>query len=113
MEGNSKQYARMFVKEFIREGKDCNIPLSDTYIIYIDFMRTNFPNEKPITETAYHRITTDYFYKKSGSRNNVAVSLEQLEIDLKTKQIAIYRDLEILRKIANNRRELMKEQFNL
>ena len=48
---DDKLYAKMFIKEFIQDGKDCDIPLSDTYIMYIDFMRENFPNEKPISNT--------------------------------------------------------------
>ena len=99
-------HAKIFVKEFIRDGKDRNIPLSETYIMYIDFMRSIYPNEKIITEQSFHRMTTDYFYKRPGVANNKAVCLEQLERDLIKKQTAIYRDLEILRRITRNRAEL-------
>ena len=108
---NSKQHVRMFIREFIQEGKDCDIALSDTYVMYVDFMRSRFPNEMPINGPSYHRITTDYFYKKSGTKNNKAVSLKQLEKDLKNKQRAIDRDLDTLIKITENRRELLKEEF--
>ena len=102
-------HAKIFVKEFIRDKKDYNIPLSDTYIMYVDFMRSRYPNEKLITEQSFHRMTTDYFYKRPGMTNNKAVCLEQLEGDLIKKQTAIYRNLEILRRISKNRAELLNE----
>ena len=104
-----KQYAKVFIKEFIRDGKDCDVPLNDTYIMYIDFMRNNFPSERPISNTLFHRLTTDYFYKKCGAKNNKAVSLEQLKKDLEKKQTAINRDLATLQRITKNREQLLKE----
>ena len=70
-------------------------------------MKERFPEEKPVTASLYHRVTTDYFYKKKGTKNNKAVSLEQLEKDLIRKQNAINRDMEVLKRITKNRQELL------
>ena len=72
---DDKIYAKMFIKEFIREGRDNEVPLSEIFIMFIDFMREKFPNEKLITSALFHRLTTNYFFKKCGSKNNTAVSL--------------------------------------
>ena len=44
---------------------------------------------------------------KKGTKNNKAVSLEQLEKDLIRKQAAINRDMEVLKRITKNRQELL------
>ena len=103
-------YVKLFIKEFIQDGKDSNIPLSDTYLMYIDFIKQRFPGQKPITEVSYHRITTDYFFKKPGAKNNKAVSLEELEKDLVRRQAAICRDAQLLKRIMKNRQELIYSQ---
>ena len=105
-----KDYVKLFIKEFIQEGKDSNIPLSDTYVLYFEFMKQRFPDQKPITEVLYHRITTDYFFKKPGAKNTKAVSLEELQKDLARRQTAINRDSELLRRIIKNRNELIYSQ---
>ena len=104
---NSKENVKLFIKEFIQAGKDYEIPLEDTYLLYINFMKEQLPDEKPVTASLYHRVTTDYFYKKKGTKNNKAVSLEQLEKDLIRKQNAINRDMEVLKRITKNRQELL------
>ena len=104
---NSKENVKLFIKEFIQAGKDYEIPLEDTYLLYINFMKEQFPEEKPVTASLYHRVTTDYFYKKKGTKNNKAVSLEKLEKDLIRKQNAINRDMEVLKRITKNRQELL------
>ena len=104
---NSKENVKLFIKEFIQAGKDSQIPLDETYLLYADFMKERFPEEKPVTPSLYYRVTTDYFYKK-GTKNNKAVSLEQLEKDLVRKQTAIYRYMKIIRQITINRKELLR-----
>jgi hypothetical protein len=104
---DSKETVKLFIKEFIQAGKDSQIPLDDTYLIYVDFMRERFPKEKPVTASLYHRITTDYFYEKKGTKNNKAVSLEQLKNDLMRKQTAIFRDMEVIERITENRKQLL------
>jgi hypothetical protein len=104
---DSKETVKLFIKEFIQAGRDSQVPLDDTYLIYIDFMRERFPKEKPVTASLYHRITTDYFYKKKGTKNNKAVSIEQLERDLMRKQAAIFRDMEVIKRITENRKQLL------
>ena len=107
---NSKENVKLFIKEFIQAGKDSQIPLDETYLLYADFMKERFPEEKPVTPSLYYKVkTTDYFYKKKGTKNNRAVSLEQLEKDLVRKQIGIYRDMKIIRQITINRKELLRE----
>ena len=54
-------------------------------------------------------MTTDYFYKKPGAKNYKAVSIEQMEKDLIRKQTAIYRDMELLKRIKKNRDELLRD----
>jgi hypothetical protein len=104
---DSKETVKLFIKEFIQAGKDSQIPLDDTYLIYIDFMRERFPKEKPVTASLFHRVTTDYFYKKKGTKNNKAVSIEQLEKDLIRKQTAIFRDMQVIKRITENRKLLL------
>ena len=106
---NTKENVKLFIKEFIQAGKDSQIPLDESYLLYADFMKERFPEEKPVTPSLYYRVTTDYFYKKKGTKNNKAVSLEQLEKDLVRKQTAIYRDMKIIRQITINRKELLRE----
>ena len=105
------QFALRFIKEFIENKQDVNIPLSDTYRLYIEFMKERFP-EKPIrTETAFHRMTTDYFYKKPGAKNYKAASLEEMEENLDRKQKAINRDMKLLKRLKENRTRLLLEEF--
>ena len=105
---DSKEHVKLFIKDFIQSGKDSQIPLDDTYLIYVDFMKERFPEEKPVTASLYHRETTNYFYKKKGTKHNKAVSLEQLKKDLIRKQTAIFRDMKLIERITRNRLELLE-----
>jgi hypothetical protein len=102
-----KKYALLFLKEFIEQKRDENIPLGETYLFYLEFMKERFPDKQLVTATLFHRMTTDYFYKKPGAKNYKAVSLEQMEKDLCQKQLAIHRDRELLKRIKKNRDELL------
>jgi hypothetical protein len=104
---SSKNYALLFLKDFIEQKRDENIPLGETYLLYVDFMKERFADKPLVTSTLFHRTTTDYFYKKPGAKNYKAVSLKQMEKDLRTKQIAIHRDMELLKRITRNREELL------
>ena len=110
---STKKYALLFLKEFIEQKRDENIPLGETYLLYIEFMKERFPDKELVTATLFHRMTTDYFYKKPGAKNYKAVSLEQMEKDLCQKQQAINRDRELLKRIKKNRESLTSSQTTL
>ena len=81
----AKENALVFIRDFILDGKDENIPLSETYLLYIEYVKGRFPNDPKLSAQVYSRVTTDYFYKKAGASNRKAISLEQMEEDLKCK----------------------------
>lgn len=103
----AKENALVFIRDFILEGKDENIPLSETYLLYVEYVKGRFPNDPTLSAQVYSRITTDYFYKKAGATNRKAISLEQMEKDLKRKLQNIHIALTTVQRIKKNREELL------
>ena len=103
----AKNNSLMFIRDFIAEGKDQNIPLSETYLLYGEYVKEKFPRDPVLSPQAYSRITSDYFYKKSGTKNNKAISLDQLEKDLKRKMQNIHNVLITVERVKKNRQDLL------
>jgi hypothetical protein len=103
----AKENALVFIRDFILEGKDENIPLSETYLLYVEYVNGKFPNDPKLSAQVYSRMTTDYFYKKAGTSNRKAISLEQMEEDLKRKLQNIHIALSTVQRIKKNREELI------
>ena len=103
----AKENALVFIRDFILEGKDENIPLSETYLLYIEYVKGGFPNDPKLSAQVYSRMTTDYFYKKAGATNRKAISLEQMEEDLKRKLQNIHIALITVQRIKKNREQLI------
>ena len=103
----AKENALVFIRDFILEGKDENIPLSETYLLYVEYVKGRFPNDPKLSAQVYSRMTTDYFYKKAGASNRKAISLEQMEEDLKRKLQNIHIALSTVQRIKKNREELI------
>jgi hypothetical protein len=103
----AKENALVFIRDFILEGKDENIPLSETYLLYVEYVKKRFPNDPTLSAQVYSRVTTDYFYKKAGATNRKAISLEQMEEDLKRKLQNIHIALTTVQRIKKNREDLI------
>jgi hypothetical protein len=97
----------MFIRDFITEGKDENIPLSETYYLYCKYVKEKFPNDPVLSTQTYNRITSAYFFKKHGAKNDKAISLSQLEKDLLQKLKNIQTSLKTIGMVKRNRQELL------
>ena len=111
MNSTPRQNALVFIRDFILEGKDENIPLSETYLMYVEYVKERFPKDLVLSAQVYSRITTDYFYKKAGTTNRKAISLEQMEKELENKLYNINIAMETVKRVRKNREALLSNSY--
>ena len=48
---NTKENVKLFIKEFIQAGKDSQIPLDETYLLYADFKNKDYLKKNQLHHT--------------------------------------------------------------